>query len=1382
MTREVKSRQLSSSPADMQPHYDAIVIGSGYGGSIAASRLARMGLSVALLERGREIPIGDFPDTLAEAEQEFQVSGPGQSFGSKTALFDMHVGADIHVLVGCGLGGTSLINANVSLPPDARVWEDPVWPQEFIGDGTLDEGFARAQRMLQPKPYPNTSRLDKLARLRESAAALNAQVTLPPLNVTFADGVNPAGVVQPACTLCGDCCSGCNVGSKNTTQMNYLPDAVNHGAKIFCETAVSHLEKEGDGWRVYFTGQIQGLDAFQMEARTITASIVVLGAGALGSTEILLRSRDKGLALSGKLGSSFSGNGDVLAFSYNNDRPVNGVGVGHPPRAPVSAPGPCIAGAIDLRATSQLADGMIIEEGVLPSGISKILPALFGAAARAFGQDTDSGILDEIAERKRETQSHLLGSYKGAIHHTQTMLVMAHDDHQGVIELGPHSIEIKWPQAARQEIFKKVERNLYKASEALGGTYLRNPLQSTFLGENLITVHPLGGCSMGKSSDYGVVNHKCQVFDSHAGGGAVHDGLYVVDGAVIPRPMGVNPLLTISAVAERAMIHLARERGLHFDDKPMARAPIRIAGTAADAVAEPIGIEFTERMAGFVSMGAQKDYAQAADDGSRDGTGFSFTLTIRIDNIDAFEADPEHPGTITGTVLCPALSPEPIDVVSGSFNLMREDETRVETRRFDYVMQLNARDGEVYQFRGFKLVHNDLAGADLWSDTTTLFVDITKQGEEHSGELVRGILKIAPVDFSRQLTTMKAIGGNQPQDRFKAVARFGAIFAGSLFDVYGGLLAPPERFDIEGVRKKRDLRTGPPEVHYFNTEDNKRLRLTRYNGGDKGPLLFSHGLGVSSRIFSIDTIDTNLLEYCFAAGYDCWLLDFRASIDLPYAEESWSGDHCALYDYQPAVNLMRQVTAPGLFDYVMQLNARDGEVYQFRGFKLVHNDLAGADLWSDTTTLFVDITKQGEEHSGELVRGILKIAPVDFSRQLTTMKAIGGNQPQDRFKAVARFGAIFAGSLFDVYGGLLAPPERFDIEGVRKKRDLRTGPPEVHYFNTEDNKRLRLTRYNGGDKGPLLFSHGLGVSSRIFSIDTIDTNLLEYCFAAGYDCWLLDFRASIDLPYAEESWSGDHCALYDYQPAVNLMRQVTGARNVQVIAHCFGATTFVMAMLNGLAGVRSAVISQIATDVLVPFWPQRVLAFLRTPSLLKMAGVEYVDARATTKDGFFARLLDRIIRLVIPFQREERNRNATSNRITALYGQLYETDQLNRDTFRYGLPEMFGKANIDAFKHLALIARKKKIVQADGDDAYLTNLHRLRLPICFIHGGENACFRPKSTALAVARLSKANGTDFYQRHVIPDYGHIDCIFGKNAATDVYPKILAHLERTATPDR
>ena len=168
-------RRLSSPLSDMKPHYTVLVVGSGYGGGVTASRLARAGQNVALFERGREILPGEYPDTLLEAEREMQLETAAGTVGSRLGMFDFHVNADINALVGCGLGGTSLINANVALHADPRVFDDPVWPQALVQDlpTRLKDGFARAEEMLRPTPYPESyPRLPKLVALEASAKGL----------------------------------------------------------------------------------------------------------------------------------------------------------------------------------------------------------------------------------------------------------------------------------------------------------------------------------------------------------------------------------------------------------------------------------------------------------------------------------------------------------------------------------------------------------------------------------------------------------------------------------------------------------------------------------------------------------------------------------------------------------------------------------------------------------------------------------------------------------------------------------------------------------------------------------------------------------------------------------------------------------------------------------------------------------------------------------------------------------------------------------------------------------------------------------------------------------------------------------------------------------
>jgi cholesterol oxidase len=549
--------RLGRSFDNLRVHYDTVVVGSGYGGGVAAARLARAGRRVAVLERGREFLAGEFPRRFPELREQLQITGRRVRLGPPTGLYDVRLGDDMHVLVGCGLGGGSLINAGVALRPDPRVLRDPVWPEAVAQDGLLDEGYARAARWLRPMRDPLAAGRTKYQALARSAAGLgNGHLAPAPVTVSFADTVNPAGVAQPACTGCGDCCGGCNAGAKNTVALTYLADAARHGAEVFTQAKVRRVAKSADGrWEVHVE-RLGGAAGAVSPPLRVSADMFIQAAGTLGSTEILLRSREHGLAVSDRLGQGFSANGDIIAFGYGGKTRVNAIGVGHPPRVPGLDIGACVSGQIEIADEQELARSVTIQEGVLPSALAPLLPVAFLPNGRLLGA----------------LQSLIAGVYQGPFANLQTFFAVSHDTASGRLTLEDDRIALNWPAAQDEPVYARIDKALAALVEAAGGTYVKNPLAGTMMGRQPATAHPLGGCGVGRNRSEGVVNHKCQVFDAGAGPADVHGGLYVMDGAVMPRSLGVNPLLTITALAERAMLHVARDLGLACDDAPMRGA------------------------------------------------------------------------------------------------------------------------------------------------------------------------------------------------------------------------------------------------------------------------------------------------------------------------------------------------------------------------------------------------------------------------------------------------------------------------------------------------------------------------------------------------------------------------------------------------------------------------------------------------------------------------------------------------------------------------------------------------------------------------------------------------------------------------------------------
>ena len=906
--------RLSRPVADLKPHYDVVVVGSGYGGSIAACRLARAGRAVAVLERGRELHPGEYPATLDAAGRHVQTVSPLGTTGDPRNLYWMHVGGAMNVFSGCGLGGTSLVNANVSLRPDPRIFEDERWPRALRDDvAGLEAGYERAQAMLTPTTYPESfPPLAKMEALRTAADGAPCHPT--PINVTFRAGPNAAGVHQEACTGCGDCVTGCNYGAKNTLLMNYLPDAVAHGAEIFTEVDVRWVQRgpgtgAGDDtpgrWVVRAQPLGSGRDRFGAPPLAITADLVVLAAGTLGTTTVLFRSRQRGLELSEQLGRHFTGNGDVLGFSYRPGAAVHAVGAGGQRPDPAHPAGPCITAFVDRRQGRPLEEGIIIEDAVVPGAVAGLLPLeLLSQLAPDWARRRLRGGGPSSWLRSATTDGR-----EGLTEHLQTLLVMGNDDAEGTIVPDGDDVRVAWPHVGTGPYYELANQVVGEAASVDGGTFLHDPLWSGLLAHSLITVHPLGGCVMADRAQDGVVDDRGQVFAGPTGH-SVHDGLVVWDGSIVARPLGVNPLLTISALTERAVAAVAAARGWTIVDT-RAGSGVAPVDATAPAPADRPGLLFTERMSGSWSptdtpdVGDIAQYERASDEGEEARSTLTFELTLSTDDLRATLADLARPMRAVGTVEAPALCDDPLMVEGGTFQLLvADDDADATVSHMWYRLPLRAVDGRRFHFAGFKVVApGDVT--DMWKATTSLFVTLRRDGPE--GAVVgRGVLRITPRDFATQLRTVTVTGPSSERERLELEARFGRAFARRLYESYGSVTHRSTPFDRNAPpRRRRPLDLPARHEIEYRGADGVPLRLARYRGGTRGPVLLVHGMGANPLTYLLDTVEVNLVEYLVHSGFDVWVQEWRGSTLLPSASSQFTADTVAYNDHPAAQAAVR---------------------------------------------------------------------------------------------------------------------------------------------------------------------------------------------------------------------------------------------------------------------------------------------------------------------------------------------------------------------------------------------------------------------------------------------------------------------------------------------
>ncbi len=511
-------------------HFGVMVIGSGYGSSITAARLSqrlRPEHRMCIIERGKEWVPGSFPDTFANVSGNARAVLAGPTKGQVTqplGLFNLMMNEEVNILSGNGLGGGSLVNASIALRPHPEVFMQDRWPTELKNIETLGPYYDNVARALSLTRTPHDQtpkvRYRRVAaeRISRNPSFFDRSHVSVMYDHRYLDQQmrNPQGMIQRACTLCGDCINGCNIGAKNTLAMNYLPVAKHNGTEMYTQCEVTSIEKMSGYYRVNMNYVDDTQNEITRHPVSVNTRMVVVGAGSPASSTILMESENPSFLFSPMLGRNWSGNGDTIGFCVGIPPGANMSGFGgyHTERPPV---GPTVQTSLNFYRDAELRKRLLIQDAAIPRGVSNLFTALLGDL------DLDSSMV---------------------------MLGMGHDRGEGIVEKRNGRWQVKWEglkdSAYRKMVFKEFDR----LARAHGGRYKR--LKA--FGDNLVTVHPLGSCNMADGAEGGTVNHLGQVFDGADGN--IHPNLYVADGSIIPTALGVNPYMTIGALADRISNHI----------------------------------------------------------------------------------------------------------------------------------------------------------------------------------------------------------------------------------------------------------------------------------------------------------------------------------------------------------------------------------------------------------------------------------------------------------------------------------------------------------------------------------------------------------------------------------------------------------------------------------------------------------------------------------------------------------------------------------------------------------------------------------------------------------------------------------------------------------
>ena len=523
------------------PSVDVIVVGSGFGGAVMARRLAEQGQRVLVLERGRRWEPRDYPRRAGDAWI-YSDQRPHRHNG----WLDMRFYRGMTVAQAAGVGGGSLCYSSVATEARPEVFTQG-WPAE-ITYAELKPHYDTVAREMDLQVLPDGQLTRRFEIARDAARNLGHadRFSKAPLAVSFSPDwnyqlenpfdhkhsrqfVNAHGVKQGTCIHLGNCDLGCDVRAKNGLDVNYIPRAEQRGAVVRPLHLVRSIEPVGGKYRVVF----DRIEGGELVAGSETADRVILAAGSLGSTELLLRCRDqyKTLpAISRTLGTRWSGNANFISMAvYSRDEQVR------------QSTGPTIASILDFADGGYRNQRFVVEDDGFPNLLLNAVKAYFDGRLRTtFGKN----LLKELEEFLRDDT---------LLRNVLLWLGAGMDAADGRLHLKrkwfmpwKRVLHLAWQVDRSKGVIEAVEAMHQSLTEASGGRSVALPTWSVL--DSLLTLHPLGGCPIGTSAENGVVDHLGRVFG--------YPNLMVADGAVLPTPTVRNPSHTIAALAERMAVHV----------------------------------------------------------------------------------------------------------------------------------------------------------------------------------------------------------------------------------------------------------------------------------------------------------------------------------------------------------------------------------------------------------------------------------------------------------------------------------------------------------------------------------------------------------------------------------------------------------------------------------------------------------------------------------------------------------------------------------------------------------------------------------------------------------------------------------------------------------